>query len=648
METELIEDSISIETRTKINQARIVNGRAYEDRFVPYKNFAELFQAKAKDRENETYLIYRNYFSNGIKSQVLGGEEKQEPAFERLEFTYGEIYHQAWLVAKYLRDDLGIKPGDRISTFSYNHYRTVIVYYAALMVGAVLVPINIGEDDDRVEFAQANSDTKVVFVMPCLIERYENIRPKLTNVNNFIHFGSSLIESDIENQTGCDLESLECSSALQSYIDLDQVLSQKLQSSQALEDQSFCELDVDLDTEALIVYTSGTTGNPKGVLLQQYQILVDAHCITGFYGLNEQDRMMLVLPIHHVNGLIVTLMGSLYIGGSVVLNRKFSASRYWQIAQEEGACMGSVVPTILNFLCEAASKASPLQLPNSTNIEYLNSSGENKQGQSEPCKLELKQPSNSALKNFFLICGAGPLTVELAMRFEKTFGIQIIHGYGLSETTAYSCYIPLDMNDKEHEEWLSSYGYPSIGIALPCNEMAIHDEDGNELAENEKGEIVIRGHNVMKYYFKRPETNEETFKNGWFRSGDEGFFKVDSQGRKQFFITGRLKELIIRGGINYSPFEIDEILNEIPGIKAAMSVGFENSAYGEEVGAYVVLEEGASVAEQDIVDFCKKELSYNKAPKVVVFGKDFPVTSTGKYQRNKLKPLFAEYRNTQF
>lgn len=629
METKLTNSSISIDTEEKIKKARIVNGRAYDDKLIDYKNFAELFKLKAKSKANKTYLIYRSYFNNGIRSQVLGeqGSSESKPIAERLELSYAELYKQAWNLAKYLRDDLKIKPGDRISTFSYNHYRTVIVYYAALMVGAVLVPINIGEDDERVEFAQANSDTKVVFVMPCLLRRYENIRKKLTAVQSFIHMGSSLLENDAENKSEYDSNGDELNQILPNYIDLDEILNKEADLEEVFGDDSFVELDVDLETEALIVYTSGTTGNPKGVLLEQYQMLVDAHCITEFYGLKEQDRMMLVLPIHHVNGLIVTLMGSLYIGGSVVLNRKFSASRYWQIAKEEGACMGSVVPTILNFLCEAASNVSADQLP-----ENLN----------------LAKPSASQLQNFFLICGAGPLTVELAMRFENTFGVQIIHGYGLSETTAYSCYIPLDMAKEEHEQWLSAYGYPSIGIALPCNEMAIHDEEGNELQENEKGEIVIRGHNVMKYYFKRPEVNEEIFKHGWFRSGDEGFFKIDSKGRKQFFITGRLKELIIRGGINYSPFEIDEVLNEIPGIKAAMAVGFENSAYGEEVGAYVVLEEDSKLSKEEIVDFCKKELSYNKAPKVVIFGEEFPVTSTGKYQRNKLKPLFADYRNQQF
>ena len=139
----------------------------------------------------------------------------------------------------------------------------------------------------------------------------------------------------------------------------------------------------------------------------------------------------------------------------------------------------------------------------------------------------------------------------------------------------------------------------------------------------------------------------EAFEFGWFRSGDEGFYKLDKQGRKFFFITGRLKELIIRGGVNYSPLEIDEVINNIDGVKVGMAVGFENNMYGEEVGAYVVSDKDSNITEADILKACE-ELPFGKRPKVVIIGRDLPVTSTGKYQRNKLKPLFTKWKDTQF
>jgi long-chain acyl-CoA synthetase len=194
---------------------------------------------------------------------------------------------------------------------------------------------------------------------------------------------------------------------------------------------------------------------------------------------------------------------------------------------------------------------------------------------------------------------------------------------------------------------MQDYGFPSIGVPVAANEMAIHDDNGNALAEMERGEIVIRGANVMKEYYQNPEANEKTFAHGWFRSGDEGFFKRDAAGREYFFITGRLKELIIRGGVNLAPLEIDEVLAQAPGVKAGICVGFENDFYGEEVGA-LVIPDSPQASKEAILEYCLAAIPFSKAPKVVVFTDALPVTSTGKYQRNSVKHLFAEWKAAQF
>jgi long-chain acyl-CoA synthetase len=152
----------------------------------------------------------------------------------------------------------------------------------------------------------------------------------------------------------------------------------------------------------------------------------------------------------------------------------------------------------------------------------------------------------------------------------------------------------------------------------------------------------------MKHYYQRPDANRETFKFGWFRSGDEGFYEVDDRGRHFFFITGRLKELINRGGVKFSPFDIEEVLLAIPGVKVGLAVAFENDYYGEEVGGYVVLEEGTSLTEDAILEHCRRQMSFEKAPKVIVFGIDIPVTATGKYQRLMLRDRFLQWKDTQF
>ena len=155
----------------------------------------------------------------------------------------------------------------------------------------------------------------------------------------------------------------------------------------------------------------------------------------------------------------------------------------------------------------------------------------------------------------------------------------------------------------------------------------------------------------MKYYDQNPDANDKTFEFGWFRSGDEGFFVSDEHGRKYYFITGRIKELIIRGGINIAPLEIDEVLMSLPQVQAGIAVGFDNDWYGEEVGALVLLKEGESATEelkQEIMKKCAEKLPFYKSPKAVVFSGTIPVTSTGKYQRNKVKHLFAEFKTIQF
>lgn len=479
-------------------------------------------------------------------------------------WTYADLWLQVGFLAEHLTNDLGLQAGDRIATLTGNTPETVFLYLAAWCLGVTVVPINITEDDDRIAFILEHAKVAVAFAPPEQAYRVTAC-PVVTRLR-YDH-----CQRGVFNQT------------------------------------------LPPETEALIVYTSGTTGAPKGVVLEHQNLLADAQGIAAWHGFTATDRAMLVLPIHHVNGIVVTLMTPLFTGGSIVLNKKFSASRFWKTVAEEKCTWCSVVPTILAFLCETHPSGVPV-------------------------------PPN--FRHF--ICGAGPLTTDLAKRFHETFGARVVHGYGLSETTCYSCFLPPDLDLDTYAHWMWGCGFPSIGIPLPENEMAVHDESGQALPENTRGELVIRGVNVMRAYYLRPEANAAAFTHGWFRSGDEGFWRRGDEGRPYFFITGRLKELIIRGGVNYSPLEIDEVLSAIPGIKAAMAVGFENNFYGEEIGAYVQLEPGATLTDTEILAACRATLPFNKAPKVVVFGDTFPVTSTGKYQRVKLKDRFAAWKDAEF
>ncbi|OAN64692.1 hypothetical protein A8B79_00670 [Balneola sp. EhC07] len=508
----------------------------------------------------DIFLIYRD--KEGNKTQL----------------SYREFYDSVLDTARFFQSE-DLQVGDKIATISHNHWHTVVQYFAAWFCGLVVVPVNLSEDDQRIEYILKNAGVKMALVRDEYVSRVKEI-----------------VESSSE-LSGIKL--VECGKNTDSFSSKTGTLK---------------EPEFDSETDALIVFTSGTTGNPKGVVLSQRNLLEDARSISDWHNITSDTRMMCVLPIHHVNGTVVTLITPFLVGGSVVLNEKFQIHQFFPVIEEEDVEIVSVVPTLL---------------------QYLTSFYEDKE--------------SPELKNFsHIICGAGPLTVNVAKNFEAKFGKRIIHGYGLSETTCYSCYLPLDISNEEHQKWMKDFGYPSIGVAIPANEMAIHDENGNALEEGERGEIVIRGVNVMKGYFNNPEANEKAFTNGWFRSGDEGFYQNDEEGNAYYFITGRIKELIIRGGINFAPLEIDEVINKAPGVKAGIAVGFENDWYGEEVGAYIELEEGAEENEEAILAYCKKHLPHAKTPKVIVFGNEIPVTSTGKYQRRKVAHLFSEWKEVQF
>ena len=548
-------------TTANILLARTLHGVPPDSYNVGYANFADLLATRAHGTPDALFLRYHN-----------------DDTGQRADFTFGDTYARASQIANYLANELGVTHGERVATLAFNYPDTALIYLACWMIGAVVAPQNSGEDDTRIGFILGNAEARVVLAHPDYAERARAICTTVAGVT---------------------------------LVPLDSHFS----ASITTQPPTFTPIaQATLEDEALLVYTSGTTGAPKGVQLTQGNLLVDAQAIVAWHGLDSSTRLMGILPIHHVNGIVVTLVTPLYVGCTTVLNRGFKVSTFWQRIAEERINIVSVVPTILQFLCEAGTDITRLDL---STFRYA-------------------------------ICGAGTLPVTLAQRFESQFATRVLHGYGLSETTCYSCFLPIDLDGATHAHWMSAHGYPSIGCPIAANEMSIHDPDGVDLPDGERGEIVARGHNVMTGYFKRPDANAETFAHGWFRSGDEGFQLHDQQGRQFFFITGRLKELINRGGVKYSPFEIEELLLQIPGVRVGLAIAFDNAWYGEEVGAYIVREEDSQLSEDEVLQYCRTRMPFAKAPKVVVFGDEIPVTVTGKYQRMRLKPLFTAWAETQF
>ena len=478
----------------------------------------------------------------------------------------------------------GVSHGDRVAFLIGNLDHTILLYLATWSLGACVAPINSAETPERKGFILDNSGARLLFARtPYRTEAEELLRDRAVEL------------------VVVDEDSPEAYPALASAA-----------APVSLESAGFAALG----TEALLVYTSGTTGPPKGVRIDQANVLANAHSIATWHGFGESLRAMCVLPIHHVNGIIVTHATPLYTGGTAILNARFHSRSFWGRVSRERVTMVSVVPTLLEFLLEA--------------------------GDSDEDRSSLET----------IICGAGPLLVETAVAFEERFGVPLTHGYGLSETTCYNCHLPRDLSDRERRSWLADHGFPSIGVALPFQELAILGAAGERMATGERGEICVRGDSVTLGYHERDDANADAFKRGWFHSGDEGFALADERGREFFFITGRLKELIIRGGVNYSPLEIDEVLNAHPQVRYGLAVPFANRYYGDEIAAYVVPHEGATLEADSVLAWCRERLDFAKSPKVVVTGSEIPYTTTGKPMRIELARTLADelsqYRGVQF
>ena len=357
-------------------------------------------------------------------------------------------------------------------------------------------------------------------------------------------------------------------------------------------DDMLPHVSISPDDEAIIIYTSGTTGKPKGCLLTHGNVIANARQISEWLGFGETDRLLTIMPLFHMNAVSVTTMAALYAGGSSVVSQRFSASRFWQIISDYKITSFGSVATMLSMLLSTY----PEGVPEGLHTEQLR----------------------------FAMCGSAPVPAETIRRFEETFGCLVIEGYGLSESTCRSTFNPPDTRRRA-----GSCGLP-IG-----NEMQVVDEEDNEVEVGALGEIVLRGDNILKGYYRNPEATAVAFRNGWFHTGDIGYKDADGF----YFIVDRKSDMIIRGGENIYPREIDEVLYRHPAVASAAVIGVPDDLYGEEVAGFVVLREGSEVSEEELIDFCKLHLADYKCPKTIRLVKDIPKGPTGKLLKRELSSV---------
>jgi acyl-CoA synthetase (AMP-forming)/AMP-acid ligase II len=325
-------------------------------------------------------------------------------------------------------------------------------------------------------------------------------------------------------------------------------------------------------------------------MLTHGNFLANAWMLAEPLPLTRGDTMGMVLPLFHVNAQVVTTVVPLLLGGRVAMWERFSASAFWDTVAEFEPVTFSSVPTML---------AALLHAPGADEAEI------------------------NTLR--FVICGAAPLSPALFRRFEEKFGLKVLEGYGLTEGTCCSTINP----------FLGPRKIGSIGIPTRGQQVVILDEDGSEAADDAVGEVCVRGPNVMKGYYNRPEATSETLRDGWLHTGDVGYRDADGF----LFLVDRKKDMIIRGGENIYPREIEDVLLEHPGVQAAAVLGRPDEVRGEEVHAVLVLAPGTELAEVEM--HCRKSLAAFKVPSTWACVEELPKTSTGKIDKKPLREALS-------
>jgi long-chain acyl-CoA synthetase len=491
--------------------------------------------------------------------------------------TYAQVNAAANQVANLLTSR-GIEPGDKVALSCPNLPYFPIVYYGILKAGGTVVPLNVLLKAREVAYHLADSEAKAYFCfqgtpeLPIGAEGHAGFAQTDSCEHFFLITADPAAESPIEGA-----ETLR----------------------QALKGQSpvFETREVDGDDTAVILYTSGTTGQPKGAELMHRNMHSNAASGEALFGANadDPDTYLCVLPLFHSFGQTVITNGAFTYGGTVVMLPRFEAEAALRTMAAEGVTFFAGVPTMYWGLLGA-----------------LDDSG-----------VDVKQ---LAANLRIAAAGGSALPVEVHKNFERRFGVTILEGYGLSETSPVASFSPLGEDVR----------VGSIGVPIPGVEMKlINPEPGqwDEVPEGEVGEIAIKGPNIMKGYYNRPDATAEAIRDGWFRSGDLGVRDADGW----YSIVDRSKDMIIRGGYNVYPREIEEVLMTHPAVSLAAVIGIPSDEHGEEIKAVVIKnKDHDDVAESDLVAWAKKEMAGYKYPRVVEFVDELPMTATGKILKREL------------
>ncbi|MBC7781388.1 MAG: AMP-binding protein [Proteobacteria bacterium] len=475
--------------------------------------------------------------------------------------TYDALHGHCRELARVLLMN-GLEPGDKVSLMMHNGYQTARLLLGVMYAGMTVQPINLLAQASQLKYVLDHSDTRLVFAAHEYVER---------------------LRAPLEEITASGAREIAVFPLNPDQIDI-------------FDDPYIAHLPlppVAPDDEALLMYTSGTTGVPKGVVQTHHAVSAGGRFTTAAHALTQADRVLCTMPLYHINGQIVTTVAPLAHGGSVVMPHRFSASAFWQLVADHRCTWINVVPTIIAYLLNGPDpRALGLDL---SRVRFCRSA-------------------------------SAPLSPHHHRAFEAKFGIGVIETMGLTETNAPAFTNPLDPGKRK-------LGSPGQAFG---NTAKVIDAEGRTVAAGVAGEIMIRGDNVMKGYYKSPEQTAQAFdRDGWLHTGDLGYLDDDGF----VFVTGRLKELIIKGGENIAPREIDEALLRHPAVLEAAAVGIPDARYGQQILACVIARPGAIVTAEELIAFCVSELGPYKTPALIRLVDDLPKGPSGKVQRLKLAEM---------
>ncbi|MDR2883602.1 MAG: long-chain-fatty-acid--CoA ligase [Deferribacteraceae bacterium] len=500
-------------------------------------------------------------------SELITNNAKYYPTKECIFFkdkvyTYADVDKQVRHTAAILQDN-GIKKGDRVMILLENSPEFVFAYFGVLMLGAVAAPTNVFLRDREIAAHMNDCSAERIITSETFAERVKQLPQLVDNLKTVFTFEKASFSSIIFNETSAKTDATE---------------------------PAINEHDL-----ALILYTSGTTGRPKGVMLSHYNLLENAKSHSSFLEEMHDDRMLLVLPMFHATSMMASLLGPLVKGASIIILESIlevSKSYYPEMLK-------TLKPTLLVGVPALYAAMARVKV-------------------SEQAKADFP----------FRVClsGGAPLPVEIIDRFHEVYGVGIVEGYGLSEASPICAINPL-----------SRQKYGTIGVHLAGVDVRVVDEFDNDLPLNTPGELIVKGPNVMSGYWNQPEESAKALKNGWLHTGDVATIDEDE------FITivDRIKDLILVKGMNVYPREIEELLYKYTGVLSAAVVGVPDGEGSEIPIAYLKADPEAHISVDELKEYIRHNVASYKVPRRFVITDDIPVNAGGKVIKKELKERAA-------